>query len=247
VRTQIVESPSVQQDRLRLADILATRRAKSQEFFTSTAGHWSQLRRDLFGTQFELAALPALLNPEWIVGDLGCGTGQTAAAIAPFVHRVLAVDESEAMLQAAQQQLETLGNIELRHGRLEVLPLEDESLDAAILMLVLHHLPEPQRAIDEVGRVLKPGGSCLIVDMLPHDREDYRQEMGHLWLGFSEARIDSCFRSAGIQDDVFRALPTDPSAKGPALFAASGRKSHGPKIIKSHLDKTISPETTRSS
>lgn len=234
VREQVSKGASVQQDRIRLADILATRRAKSQSFFTSAAAHWSLLRRDLFGTQFELAALPALLNPQWVVGDLGCGTGQTTAAIAPFVGRVIAVDDSEAMLEAAKQQLGSLKNVELRHGRLEALPLEDESLDAAILILVLHHLPEPQRSINEVGRVLRPGGSCLIVDMLPHDRDDYRQEMGHLWLGFSESRIDRWFESAAISKFVFRALPTDPSAMGPALFVASGQK-RSPEASRSML------------
>ena len=72
--------------------VLAERRSKSQEFFSSSAGQWDRLRDELFGERFHLAALPAFADAEWTVGDLGCGTGQMTAALAPFVARVLAVD-----------------------------------------------------------------------------------------------------------------------------------------------------------
>ena len=80
----------------------AERRTTSQEFFSSSAGQWDRLRDELFGDRFHLAALAALADATWTVGDLGCGTGQVSAALAPFVARVIAVDASAAMLQAAQ-------------------------------------------------------------------------------------------------------------------------------------------------
>ena len=103
------------------------------------------LRDELFGDRFHLAALAALAEPDWVVGDLGCGTGQVSAALAPFVARVVAVDSSAAMLQAARKRLQAFDNIDLRRGELEALPIDDERLDAATLMLVLHHVPEPAR------------------------------------------------------------------------------------------------------
>src|SRR5690606_18961602 len=114
-----------------------------------------------------------------------CGTGPVSAALAPFVARVIAVDNSTAMLAAARRRLAGAGNVELRRGDLEALPIEDADLDAATLTLVLPYLPEPERALAEVARVLRPGGRVLVTDVLPHDREQYRQQLGHQWLGFS--------------------------------------------------------------
>src|ERR1700682_3682351 len=131
-------------------------------------------------------------------GDLGCGSGQMSAALAPFVGRVIAVDASAAMLQAAKRRLSAFDNVDLRRGELEALPIDDRALDVATLMLVLHHVPEPERALAEVARVLKPGGRLILVDMLPHDRDRYRQQMGHVWLGFSEDQITRMLADAGF-------------------------------------------------
>jgi ubiquinone/menaquinone biosynthesis C-methylase UbiE len=138
---------------------------------------------------------------------------------------VVAVDASAAMLQAAKKRLQGFDNIDLRRGELEALPVDDATLDAATLMLVLHHVPEPRHAQAEVARVLKPGGHAVIVDMLPHDRENYRQQMGHVWLGFSEDHSRRMFEEAGFEHVRVVALPPDARAKGPGLFVATGRRT----------------------
>ena len=89
-----------------------------------------------------------------------------------------------------------------------------------MLTLVLPYLPEPSRALADVARVLKPGGRVLITDLLPHDREGYRQQLGHQWLGFSEAQMTSWLTTAGFTDVRLHALPSAPEAKGPGLFVA---------------------------
>jgi ubiquinone/menaquinone biosynthesis C-methylase UbiE len=221
VREQVGTSPAAVQDQRRLQTALAERRTKSQEFFSSSAGQWDRLRDDLFGDRFHLAAFAAFTNRDWTVGDLGCGTGQVSAALAPFVRRVVAVDGSAAMLQAARKRLHGIDNVDLRRGELEALPIDDDCLDAATLMLVLHHIPEPSKALSEVARVLKPGGHLLVVDMLPHDREGYRQQMGHAWLGFSEQHTTRLLGDAGFTSTRVVALPPDAKAKGPALFVAT--------------------------
>ncbi len=127
------------------------------------------------------------------------------------------------MLQAAKKRLHGIENIDLRRGDLEALPIDDGRLDAATLMLVLHHVPEPDRALAEVARVLKPGGRALIVDMLPHDRESYRQQMGHVWLGFSDDHMRQMLTDAGFEDMRFVSLPPDSRSKGPGLFVATAQ------------------------
>jgi ubiquinone/menaquinone biosynthesis C-methylase UbiE len=225
VREQVGASAASAQDQRRLQAALAERRTKSQEFFSSSAGQWDRMRDDLFGDRSHLAALAALAEGTWTVGDLGCGTGQVSATLAPFVARVIAVDASAAMLQAARKRLNGLDNVELRRGDLEALPIDNGQLDAATLMLVLHHVPEPERALADVARVLKPQGRVIVVDMLPHDRESYRQQMGHVWLGFSDEHVRRLFQEAGFEDVRVVSLPPDAKAKGPGLFVATGRRT----------------------
>ena len=228
LREQVSLTPGADQDARRLRGVLGRRQSKSQEFFASAAGKWDRLREDLFGRASYLHALPGLLDPEWIVGDLGCGTGQVAATLAPFVKQVIAVDRSPDMLDAARQRVRDLANVDVRRGELEALPIQDGALDAATLLLVLHHLPDPAEALAEAARVLRLGGRLLISDMLPHDRESYRQQMGHVWLGFDEDTLKRLLVQAGFEGIRVASLPTDADAKGPALFVAGA--SRGKKL-----------------
>jgi DNA-binding transcriptional ArsR family regulator len=104
--------------------------------------------------------------------------------------------------------------------------LDEGQLDAATLMLVLHHVPEPGHALAEVARTLKAGGRTIIVDMLPHDRESYRQQMGHVWLGFSDDHVRRMLSDAGFDQARVVPLAPDARAKGPGLFVSTARKPH---------------------
>lgn len=224
VRKELAASVAGQSDARRLRTVLATRRSRSEEFFRSGAGKWDRLRDALFGDGFFFASFPALLDPGCAVGDLGCGTGRVAGAIAPYVRRIIAVDGSAAMLRAARKRLAGYPHVEVRSGALEALPIEDGALDAATLVLVLHHVSEPARVLAEGVRALAPGGRLLVIDMLSHDREEYRRSMGHVWLGFSEPEMAGLLREAGLDEILVRPLPPSPSARGPSLFAARGVK-----------------------
>ena len=129
------------------------------------------------------------------------------------------------MVQAARKRLKGLHQVEVRRGDMEALPIDDGTLDVAVVALVLHHVPEPTRALAEMHRVLKCGGRVLIVDMLPHDRIEYQQQMGHVWLGFSEKTMKKYLDAAGFERIATTVLPADEDAKGPALFVTTATKT----------------------
>jgi len=238
LREQVAELDAIEQDDRRLASVLAARRSQSQAFFSTAAGQWDRLRHDLFGERFDLAALAGFLEEDWTVGDLGCGTGQIAAQLAPFVHQVIAVESSRAMLRAARQRLAGIDNVELRSGDLEALPIADRSLDAAVVCLVLHHVADPPAVLREAARALRDGGRILLVDMLRHDRVEFQRQMGHVWLGFEPARIAAWLHDAGFERPRVVPLPPSAQAKGPALFAATGTNAPGAATAASTRAKT---------
>jgi SAM-dependent methyltransferase len=227
-REQTEDWATIAQDQLRLTRRLAERQP-SQGFFAGAAGKWDRLREELYGRTFTQEAFLGLLPSEWVVADLGCGTGQVAAALAPHVRRVLAVDQSAAMLKSARRRLSDFENVELKQGTLEALPLEAGSCDGALLLLALTYVEDPARVIAESARILRPGGRLVVADLLRHDREEFRREMGQLRLGFDASEIQGLLRTGGLQDVHVRTLTPDPEAKGPALLLATAVR--GPRVM----------------
>lgn len=221
LREQVVATTAADHDARRARTVVARRQTASQRFFETAAGRWDKLREELFGSTSHLRALAGLLDDRWTVGDLGCGTGHLAGAIAPFVSQVIAVDRSAEMLQAARRRLRDFANVDIRRGDLEALPIDDGVLDAATLILVLHHAPDPARVLGDAARALRPGARLLVADMLPHDREEYRQQMGHVWLGFADDQMRRLLGASGFDNVRIVPLAPDHASKGPALFAAT--------------------------
>jgi ArsR family transcriptional regulator len=226
VKEQFGGTPAAVRDAERIKSVLSERHGRSQAFFATSAGQWDKLRADLFGTGIEWLALAGLLGIDWVVGDLGAGTGQLSANLAPMIGRVIAVDESAAMLKSLTDRVQDLPNVEVRQGALESLPIENNYLDLAMVVLVLHHVADPALAMAEVSRVVKPGGRVIIADMMPHERTEYRESMGHQWLGFDRHAVDAWCQSAGLAGLTYRPLPPQSNTKGPLLFVASAEKRH---------------------
>jgi ArsR family transcriptional regulator len=220
VKAQLITMPAVAQDRMRLTRVLADRRSESAAFFSRAAGEWDALRDELYGSSFHLDGLLAACEPTWTVADLGCGTGRTSAALAPFVRQVVAVDASAEMLTAARARLGALPNVEVREGTLEAVPVASGTVDLALLVLVLHHLGDPTAVLKEARRVLRADGRLLVIDMQPHDREEYRGQMGHVWLGFSEVDVSRLLTGAGFSGARVVPMSPVPGVRGPALFVA---------------------------
>ena len=225
VREQVESSPAAVRDAERLRGVLAERRARSEEFFATAAGQWDRLRSELFGGRTELLPLLGLLDPEAVVADLGCGTGHLTQALAPFVRQVIAVDGSAAMLRAARARLGELPNVEIRRGDLETLPIADGIADVACMVMVLPYRAEPALALREAARALRTGGRLLLTDLMPHERAEYRQTLGHLWQGVGEGQLAEWLGQAGLALRSYRPVPLDADARGPMVFTAVGLKA----------------------
>lgn len=228
VREQARASAAARRDAERTRTVVAERLGRSREFFATSAGQWERVRSELFGRAAIVGPLLGLVRAHWTVADLGAGTGELAATLAPHVARVLAIDDSPAMLASARQRLAGLDNVELVPGALEQVPIPDGAVHLAFAVLVLHHLAEPGRAIAEAARILAPGGRLVVVDMVPHEHTEYRELMGHQWLGFEAAALARWCKEAGLARFVCRPVAPDPEAKGPTLFVMTAERTERP-------------------
>ena len=226
-RTQTEEWASTQQDQMRLQRRLRSRRQEAREFFAGAAGDWENLRTELYGDRFDLDAMLAMLPAEWTVADLGCGAGTLAARLSPYVKKVIGVDDSEEMLAAARKLTAEMRNVELTHSDLEQISIPAGTCDAALLVLVLTYLPHPVAVLEEAHRLLTAehaGGRVVIVDLLRHDRDDFRRQMGQAHMGFGERQLAAMLKDAGFRKVNVRPIEPGPDAKGPALLVATGEQ-----------------------
>lgn len=223
-RAEITSWPALNQDALRLERCLAERRGGARSFYAGVAERWEDLRAELYGRRFTEAALAALLPRDWIVADLACGAGDVAVRLAPRVKRVVAVDASPEMLETARRRARGLANIELHEADLTALPIRDASVDAALLVLALTHVEDPAAAAIEMARILRPGGRSVVVDLLRHDRDEFRREMGQLRNGFGADELAGLLAKADLIEVDCAPLPPEVEAKGPALLLATGVK-----------------------
>jgi ArsR family transcriptional regulator len=225
-RDEFNRGQSFEHEKARLRDVIASRNVDSRDFFGQLGSEWDRLRRDLFGNRFTADALLALIDPRWAIADLGCGTGEASELLAPHVDRIIAIDREPAMLDAARQRLRGRRNVQFREGDLVRPPLRKREIDAAVISLALHHLDEPGEAIASLLPCLRSdrgGGVILIIDMIAHDRAEFRHTMGHRHLGFSEKSVRAMARNAGFEPPRYTPLPQHDEARGPALFVATMR------------------------
>jgi ArsR family transcriptional regulator len=168
------------------------------------------------------------LLPPLDVADIGCGDGYLTLEAARWARTVVGIDRSDEVLERAKALAtrRRVANVEWKKGDLSRLPLRDESVDVALLSQSLHHASDPERAIAETMRVLRPGGRLLILDLREHDQAWVRNRFGDRHLGFSSSELETLLRGAGMSDvrvHVGASKPGDPFA----VLIASGLKSAG--------------------
>ncbi|SDL32160.1 ArsR family transcriptional regulator [Maridesulfovibrio ferrireducens] len=185
-------------DKRRVIEVLAERNMETRKFFDEIAEDWEHLQRNVFG-DFNLNSELLGFMKDCSVGvDLGCGNGAFLGDMLVKCKSVIGVDSSRKMLELASNRIGDNPEVSLRIGELTHLPLRDWEADFAVISMVLHHLPNPDRAVSEAARVLTRGGRLVVADFVIHSNEKMRTEYGDRRLGFSEEELRGWMDEAGL-------------------------------------------------
>lgn len=200
----------IEQERVCVLDLeqakqsITIRKNRAKRFFRTVAPQWDRLKKEVLGTLDLSGILKQMAVAGSRMADLGCGTGEMLGRLYCEKKKVLiGVDSSPEMLEQARIKLPRQNAIELRLGELENLPMKDQEVDTVVMSMVLYHIFEPEKAIHEVSRVLKPGGIFLLADFEKHDQEHIKEIIGGAWLGFEKQQIESWLLSSGFSLKTF--------------------------------------------
>ncbi len=206
--------PQLARDFERLETVRSRRSAKAAEYFAANAAEWKEIRSLHVDDAKVEAAILDLIGDEKFQAhlDLGTGTGRILELLSDNCVKSVGVDASREMLSIARANLENAGlsRVQVRQGDILNLPTTDGSFDLVTIHQVLHYLDDPQRAVQEAAKALRPGGRLLIVDFAPHELEFLRDKHAHLRLGFPAEQVSSWLESAGLEMRACRKL----AAKG---------------------------------
>ncbi|HEY2055470.1 MAG TPA: methyltransferase domain-containing protein [Solirubrobacterales bacterium] len=158
---------------------------------------------------------PADARARWV--EVACGPGLIARALAPRVGSVLGVDLTPAMVAKARSEAAAagVGNVDFALGDATALDIPDDTLDGAITRFSLHHIPAPVRVLEEMRRVVKPGGFVVVADHVTDDDGDaaaWHEEIERLrdpshWACLTPSRLAALGERAGLEPDLDRVVP----------------------------------------
>ena len=224
----VTESAPMQADQANLERILQRRRRTQEQYFNLIAGRLG--RNYCPGRSWEAIGRLALqLTPAIDIADLGAGEGLVSQLLARRARQVWCIDNSPRMVEvgAALAEKNGLANLTYRLGDIERVPLPDASVDLAILSQALHHARQPQRAVDEAFRILRPGGQLLVLDLNAHTFEQARELYADLWLGFAEGTLHGFLKQAGFQKVEVSVVAREEADPGFETLLASGTRPVG--------------------
>jgi ArsR family transcriptional regulator len=201
LRQAVADIPEAEQDRAALKLVIGKRRDKMRSYFDSLAGKFG--RTYLPGRSWEgLAEVLLRLMPPMVIADLGAGEGTFSQLLALRAKHVIAIDNSERMVEFGRTLAQTHGlkNLEFRLGDLETLPLAEGAVDLAFFSQSLHHAIHPVKAVEEAFRIVRPGGRIVILDLLRHQFEEAREMYADVWLGFTELELRNFLKKSGFRN-----------------------------------------------
>jgi len=201
LRQAAAEMPEAEQDSEALRLALRRRQDKMRAYFDELAGKFG--KNYVPGRSWRgLAETLLTLLPPMVIADLGAGEGTFSQLLARRSKKVIAIDNSEKMVEYGRELARKHGvkNLEYRKGDLEEVPIKDAAVDLAFFSQALHHAQHPERAVAEAWRILKPGGRIVVLDLLRHNYEEARELYADLWLGFTEVEVTRFLRQAGFKN-----------------------------------------------
>lgn len=212
---------AIARDLERLEAVRADRAEAAQAYFKANASQWNQIRSLHIDNREVEAALRQVFGPgkaELLI-DLGTGTGRMLELFADRCGHGIGIDMNHEMLRLARANLDEAGcrHCQVRHGDILHLPYDNHSCDAVILHQVFHFLPDAGAALQEVARILKPGGRVLVADFAPHELEFLREQHAHRRLGISPAQMARWMSDAGLEIAAQRDLDAPSEAAGDSL------------------------------
>ncbi|CAN7469186.1 ArsR/SmtB family transcription factor [Rhizobium leguminosarum] len=194
--------PTILRDGERLSQVKRQRAERAQAYFSRNAAEWDELRRLHAADEEVDAAVIRLLGSQPIDSllDLGTGTGRILELLSGLYRRATGVDASRDMLSVARANLDKsrITKATVRHADILNLPFEGQDFDLVTIHQVLHFFDQPEIAIAEAARMLRPGGRLVVIDLAPHTLEYLRDEHAHVRLGFSHQAMSDWLRKAGL-------------------------------------------------
>jgi excisionase family DNA binding protein len=181
----------------------------TKEFFNEVAPKWEDIRKNYYDESIKNKLIDLkILNKSMTVMDLGAGDGYISRAVAKIVKKVVAVDISKEMLKELKRKARESGikNIETLESDAREVPIEGSTIDVVCANMYLHHVEEPELAVKEVFRVIKPGGIVFLADFKEHKDNELKEKMHDYWPGFKPQEIEAWFKKAGFKNIKIESL-----------------------------------------
>jgi len=208
-----------------LRRVLGQRQEKSKRYFDAVAGRLG--KKYCPGRSWEaVGRLLLALAPRQVYADLGAGEGLISQLLAARAKKVIAVDHSPRMVEVGRDLAKRSGlkNLEYRQGDMEQPPIRPGSVDVVILSQALHHAVHPPRALEAAWKILRPGGTVLILDLVEHTFEAAREMYADVWLGFAPAELSRLLREAGFEGNTVEVVAKEKEGPGFQTLLAVGMK-----------------------
>ncbi|MGI6777012.1 MAG: methyltransferase domain-containing protein [Acetivibrionales bacterium] len=176
---------------------------ETRDFFNKVAPRWEEISREYFDESVKNKLISLnILESDMTVMDLGAGDGLLSRAVAEYVKKVISVDISSEMLKELKRKADISGikNIETLESDGQDLPVKDSSIDAVLAGMYLHHIEDPELAVREMYRVLKPGGIAFLADFYQHSNKELKENMHDVWAGFNPEEVRIWFERCGFKN-----------------------------------------------